>query len=198
MGGAHRIAASLLVVAGTGACRSVFGLDDPLPGDPGGPIDAPGTDTPVDNPPPVCTAANLTCNGTKIAFQCGSRCWVGCDEPVSHSTAVNRCNGGFDLTPFFSMNDVSCFRDHIQPTGDSWIGLVQMTGAALPADNWSWNGSGFTPPFFNWSTTPTTQPDDGDGTENGTEQCAQILDVTDKWQDVPCNTMLPFACRGDD
>ena len=193
MGHVHRIAASLLVLVSAGGCRSVFGLDDPLPGDPGGPVDAPADGPPVDMLP-LCSTFGLTCAGTAVAFACGQTCWVGCTDTVSHSTADTRCNNWHGkLAPFVTTSDQDCFRQHIQPTGDSWTGLVQMATATMPADLWSWNGNGLPPPFFNWD---ANQPDDGDMNENDTEQCAQILDGTDKWQDVPCGSasQFPFAC----
>jgi lectin-like protein len=194
MGRAHRIAASLLVLAGTGACRSVFGLDDPLPGDPG---DAAGDGLPTDGPPidqpqPLCATAGLTCAGNAVAFQCGDDCWVGCDDTIQHDAAATRCTQwGGKLAPFVLSTDQSCFRQHIQPSDDSWTGLVQMAGAANPSAGWSWNGDGLTPPLFNWL---SGQPDDLDGTENDTQQCAQILDGTNKWQDVACTATFQFSC----
>ena len=51
-----------------------------------------------------------------------------------------------------------------------WIGLQQAASATTPAAGWSWV-TGASLAAAPWA---AGQPDDGDGTENGTEQCATL------------------------
>jgi len=195
MGFARSVATSVLVlvlVLATG-CRSLFGFDDPLPGDLGDA--AGGGDVPADVPIDTvakCNTTGLTCSGNTVAYQCGETCWVGCSESLTNTTATARCTQwGGKLAPFVASTDQQCFRDFIQPADDAWTGLVQMTGAASAAAGWSWNGDGLATPFLNWA---SGQPDDGDMNEDDTQQCAQILDGTNKWLDVACTATFTFAC----
>jgi hypothetical protein len=186
MGPGRTVAIGVLVLAA--GCRGLFGLDDPLPGDLG---DAAIDTAPIDAIP-TCGVQGLTCSGNAVAYQCADTCWVGCSESLPHNTASTRCTQwGGRLAPFESSSDQQCFRDYIQPSDDAWTGLEQMTGAASPAAGWSWNGDGLATPFLNWG---SGQPDDGDANEDGAQQCAQILDGTNKWQDVPCSATFTFAC----
>jgi len=52
----------------------------------------------------------------------------------------------------------------------AWIGLEQGSGAAAPDASWSWHG-GTAATQLPWN---AGQPDDGDHTENGAEQCATL------------------------
>lgn len=175
---------AVFVILSTG-CASIFGLDDPIG----------GLDAPREGGSSSCNASGLTCSGTTVAQQCGNHCWVGCSEPVTGMVAASRCsqwktNG--KLAPFKSQIDQDCFRTEIQPAGDAWTGLVQSSSAGSVGSNWSWNGDNQSLSFMNWR---SSQPDDADGVENGTEQCASIVDTQNTWEDTTCATVLPFGCR---
>jgi hypothetical protein len=182
------IGLTLVLVAG---CRQIFGLDDPKP-----PHDA-MADAMLDAPHDahtdagVCSTAGLTCTAP-VAKRCGNNCWVSCPDPVTQATASSRCVAwGGKLAPLRTSGDQTCLRQTVVPTGDVWIGFEQDATATTPAMGWSWNGDGITPTFLNWT---TGQPDDGDGVEDHTEQCAMIAAGVSTWSDTVCTATLPWAC----
>jgi hypothetical protein len=72
----------------------------------------------------------------------------------------------------------------------TWVGLFQVLPAALPRDGWTWNT---TKPlvYTNWL---SGKPDDGDGNENGLEQCASMR-PDGFWDDNSCTQTLDFLCE---
>lgn len=176
------------VLVGTAGCRQLFGFDDANPL-----VDA-SRDAPKDGSGDAgaCSTAGLTCNGTATATSCEGACWVSCTELVSHTTGATRCDDwGGELARFDDSQTQSCLRASVAPTGDVWIGLSQMAGAAAPQDGWRWTGDSTTASFFNWA---PGQPDDGDGNETGKEQCAHVPNGTSEWQDATCGSMFAFTC----
>ena len=67
----------------------------------------------------------------------------------------------------------------------TWVGLEQGSGAASPADGWTWRGTAVTQLPWN-----AGQPDDGDHTENGAEQCGTL--AGSGFSDEPCSASHPF------
>jgi len=64
--------------------------------------------------------------------------------------------------------------DALGPTGIGswWLGLVQRAGAATPNDGWIWvTGETVDPALWDGP----SEPNDGDGTENATEQFGDII-----------------------
>lgn len=114
--------------------------------------------------PPLCIAACAAKPGTMaVAFAVGTWHAVVLDGPNKVAAAMTAANGA-----------------------TAWIGLTQMPGAGTPAAGWSWvNGMPLVSP--SWA---TTQPDDGDGTENNTEQCASMTGAT--WSDEDCSVSHVF------
>jgi hypothetical protein len=165
-------------------------------------IDAPAVDAAVDGAADAtvdafeCTTANLVCPGSSpMTFQCGGDCWAGCTNgtPITQAAAVTACKAwGGRLTPVYNAAELSCVRAAIAPGSAMWLGLTQDAMATMPGDGWSWNGDGLTPPYLFWA---PGQPSDGDGVENGAEQCAYSSSQTD-WQDERCDALYArFACR---
>jgi hypothetical protein len=162
-----------------------------------GPVDAAidaGIDGRIDAS--VCSAAGLVCPGsTPIMFQCGGDCWAGCTNgtPVTQPVAVAACKTwGGRLTPVYNATELSCVRAAIAPGSAMWLGLVQDPTATTPSAGWSWNGDGVGPPYLDWA---PGQPNDGDGDEDGEEQCA-YSSTQANWQDEPCASLFArFACR---
>jgi len=71
-------------------------------------------------------------------------------------------------------------------------GADHRPGQALPAQGWSWNSDGLVPLYVRWA---GGQPNDGDGTENATEQCVYSSTST-FWQDEVCTALFSrFTCR---
>lgn len=68
-----------------------------------------------------------------------------------------------------------------------WIGLSQAASATSPAAGWSWV-TGAQLAAAPWA---AGQPDDGDGTENGTEQCATLTGSA--FTDEPCSASHVFV-----
>ncbi len=144
----------------------------------------------------TCSAAGLVCPGTApITFTFGGDCWAGCTngDPISEVAAAQACTvWGGRLTPVYSAEELACVRAAIAPGSAMWLGLVQANGATTPGASWSWNGDGVSPTFVDWA---PGQPNDGDGDEDGAEQCAYSSTQTD-WQDERCSSAFArFACR---
>lgn len=181
----RRLASVLTIGVTVVACRQLAGLDDPIASTT---ADASGSGS------GSCTTAGLTCAGVATAHVCGSACWVGCSDLVDEATAENRCTAWqttADVSAFRSSSDTSCFRSNIQATGDAWIGFVQQSSAQSVSYGWRWIGDSQSPNYTNWA---SGQPNDGDGNENGAEQCA-IISNGDSWQDVACSQTNSFSCH---
>lgn len=68
----------------------------------------------------------------------------------------------------------------------TWVGLEQGSGATSPSASWMWHG-GAQVTQLPWN---AGQPDDGDHTENGAEQCATL--AGSGYSDEPCSASHPF------
>jgi hypothetical protein len=166
------------VLVGAASCRQTFGLENAVM-------------LPVDAAP--CLATGLTCAGATNAINCGGTCWVSCSDYIDASIAKSRCaqwNASARMAALQSQSDVVCFNKTIDPSLGPWIDLEQAATATTPAAGWSWHGDGFPLTSTNWA---TNEPDDGNGTESGKEQCA-IDDGNGQWHDVSCAQGAPFAC----
>ena len=165
---------------------------------PAPPPDAGMTDAMVDAMMVDCVPDNLTCgSGTPQVFTCGTQCWVKCTDTVSRATAETRCTGwNGALGEIDDATENSCVAGKIQ-TATFWIGAIQGSGAAMPADKWTWNGDATRPLDSNHYTSwMPGKPDDADRVENGQEQCATIR-PGGTWDDDGCNPAQPlgFFCR---
>ena len=185
-----------------GGCSFQLGASMPI--DDAAPIDAVVIDTAIDAPidaaidapPGVCSTAGLTCPSgtTPRLIPCGPAggCWVGCRDggSIDHAAARNLCTTwGGELGWINSAQEESCLRMTID--GAIGLGLVQPANQALPLTGWTWNGT-TVPAYLNWS---AGQPNDGDGVEDGTEQCAYSA-TSATWQDEPCTVIHSrFTCR---
>ena len=192
-----------------GGCSFQIGASSSRDGDvdDGGPVDDAVDATPIDAtpidaaqldaPPAVCSTAGLVCpSGTSPhLIPCGpsGACWVGCRDgtSVDHDGARALCSAwGGKLGWIDSPLEESCLRMTID--GAIHLGLVQAPSSALLLAGWTWNGDTVIPLYVNWS---PGQPNDGDGVENGTEQCA-YSSSSSTWQDEPCTAVHSrFTCR---
>jgi len=139
-----------------------------------------------------CSAHGLSCdNGNATAFSCAGACVVMCSANVSQFSAESACRGwGGHLVAVTSSSLDNCLHQH--DSGTLWIGLTQSDNATTPASGWSWiGGASLVGNYTNWE---SSQPDDGDGTENGAEQCG-IIDGSGTWADSSCSQTHGFACR---
>jgi hypothetical protein len=71
----------------------------------------------------------------------------------------------------------------------TWVGLVQPTGESSPSAGWMWSTGGTVGPLP-WA---AGQPDDGDHTENGAEQCATLAGSA--FADEPCTASHPYLIQ---
>jgi hypothetical protein len=70
-----------------------------------------------------------------------------------------------------------------------WVGLEQGSGAGSPSASWSWV-TGAALGSLPWA---TGQPDDGDHTENGAEQCATLTGSA--FSDEPCSASHQYLLQ---
>jgi hypothetical protein len=132
-----------------------------------------------------CSTAGLNCVTTVTMTTCGGLCWVYCDEAVTHATAVTRCQAwGGQLPRLESDSDVTCSLS-LQTFG-AWHDLVQPNGQATPGAGWIHETNGAAVTYTRWN---GGQPNDGDGIEDNTEQCAYTQYPLGNWQDDPCGTI---------
>lgn len=196
-----RLGVLVMVVSG---CSFQLGTSIPFDGAPidgdaaviDSPFDA-AIDAAIDADPSVCSTEGLVCPSgtTPRLIPCAppGGCWVGCRDGASidHAAAVNVCaTWGGKLGWIDSAAEETCLRLTID--GAIMLGLEQAAGSVAPILGWTWNGDTAAPAYINWS---VGQPNDGDGVENGTEQCAYSASST-TWQDEPCtSTHSRFTCR---
>lgn len=178
-----------------------------------GAIDAPGDaalDSAGEDAPPdsgvlqACSTTGLVCpagaQARVIPASCSivagnGACWVGCTNggTFTRDVAEQACAGwGGHLGWINSATEETCLRATIN--GAIWLGLTQAPGQASPGAGWTWLGLGTTPVYLPWS---GGQPNDGDGAENGLEQCAYATTTGASWQDETCAVaVLPrMTCR---
>ena len=179
-----------LVLAGCGRLSFDPRADAALAGDdaPALPADA-AIDARVDATPMLCTT--MPCTGGSFFLTCNGRCFSTCRDTVTQSEATTRCNAwGGALISLHTAGEVSCL-NAIAGSGSVWIGYVQASGATTSTAGWSWT-DGSSPVFTNWA---GGEPSDGDGVEDGTEQCGHIY-PGGGWNDRPCSStaITEFAC----
>ncbi len=150
-----------------------------------------------------CSTAGFVCPGTTthtvVKQICNGGCWVSCnsDTPFTSETVVAKLctDWGGRLAPIRTVEDQTCVHTMLFPSQASWIGFEQVAGQAFTNTGWSWNSDGIVPTYTNWS---PGQPNDLDGLEDGTKQCAYMTTIGE-WQDTVCTgtTMYRFSCRHD-
>jgi hypothetical protein len=177
----------LMVVAGCGF-RIAGSADAALSDDAS---DGPAVDVSLG----TCNGAGLACPSgtTPHAIGCGTGCWYGCRDgsAITEPEAAALCIAwGGKLGRIDSAADETCMRTVLD--GAIWVGIEQAANQATPIAGWSWNNDGTAPPYLRWA---SGQPNDGDGTEDGVEQCAYSSTST-TWQDTPCTAQFSrFGCR---
>jgi len=151
--------------------------------------------SPADAGPPdafACAATGLTCAGPATAVTCNGGCWSSCSGAATETVAAAACVAwGGHLAPVHSQGNQDCVALTLFPNQASWIGFHQAASGQV-GENWSWS-DGTSSSFTSWS---TGQPSDGDGVEDGTEQCAYMSTST-RWQDAACTGSYKFSCRHD-
>jgi len=150
-------------------------LDDARPADAG-----------IDGPPLACSAASLTCPAGAFVMPCGSTCFAACLDSGSQAFGAAKCAAWpGTLARIDSAADQDCAN---QIANDAWIGLVQDSPASTPQSSWKWLVGG-PMTYVNWG---PTDPDDQDGVEDNTEQCA--ISSVGAWIDEPCNAVKITLC----
>jgi hypothetical protein len=148
----------------------------------------------------VCSNAGFGCpGGTSRMEICNSGCWVACTSLAAftdQAVVAQICTAwGGKLAPIRDAAEQACVQGQIFPSQASWIGFEQAPGQTVKDVGWSWNSDGIVPSYTNWS---SGQPNDLDGTESGSEQCA-FMTTGGTWQDVPCagQQFFRFSCKHD-
>lgn len=194
---------SFQIAAEGGASGDASGDGAPFDAAIGGVIDAPVIDGPafdaaviIDAAPIPCTTAGLVCPGgtTPLIIPCAfaGECWVGCRDgnAVNYAAARGLCTTwGGRLGWITNPLEEACLRNTID--GAISLGLVQAQSSGLPGLGWTWSGE--IAWYINWA---IGQPNDGDGFENNTEQCAYSSTPSATWHDEPCTVAHSrFTCR---
>lgn len=187
-----------VVLAMLAACR--FDLPAAAPsGDAPSEDDAPIADAAHDARPFVCSFPGAQCPGgvPLQVLPCGApgSCWVGCVSGANQTVAqaeafcasLEMAIGVFD-----SVADETCVRN-AGINGTIMLGMMQLAGQANAAEGWIRIADNMPVQFFRWD---GGQPNDGDGTENGQEQCV-YSDNTAGWHDASCATLMSsrWICR---
>jgi hypothetical protein len=176
-------------VQGKCSLRSTPDLDapEPEPDAPPPPVDAA---PPPDAAPLACSTAGLTCTGTVTMFTCGGKCWVLCTQQVPREQARLACAGWSGaLGQIEDAAEQTCVEMH-NGDADRWIGLSQLATATTTAMSWTWNG--VTPIVYtHWQ---AGEPNDGDGRENGSDQCGRFQ-TDGGWGDIVCTAPYSFFCE---
>jgi hypothetical protein len=152
-------------------------------------------DAMIDAMPVPCVPTGLDCGGaTPTMITCGTQCWMKCTNLVMRDAAETAYTGwGGALGEIDDPTEQSCVAAKVV-NANFWLGAIQAnTGAALPADKWTWNGDP-TRLLNNYNNWDVGKPDDADGVESGQEQCATIR-PGGAWDDDGCGQMLGFFCR---
>ncbi len=131
------------------------------------------------DPPAGCTA-----------MSCGGACYAFCPYALNWEGARTNCATapGWCLAEIDNGLEDSCAHMLNGPMY-TWIGLHQASGAATPADDWSWSCGGGAPMFANWYSQT-----DHDGVEDGQWQCGYI-DLNGQWRDDDCTLGKPSICE---
>jgi len=121
---------------------------------------------------------------------CGSACFVSCPTQLSEAAAKLFCvTSGWCLANVETADEATCLAmTASQAAFDPWVGLEQSSAASGVSDLWSWSCP-VSPSDVIWK---TGQPDDGDGVENGEENCAAYS--ANGLEDAPCTDLHPFVC----
>ncbi|HUS29902.1 MAG TPA: C-type lectin domain-containing protein [Kofleriaceae bacterium] len=137
----------------------------------------------------LAACAGIQCTGAPKQMMCDGRCITLCPDSVSQDTADTRCIAwGGQLATVHDATDDACVSQLTNPP--AWIGYMQQAGATTVAGNWSWL-DGVASPYVNWG---TGEPQDGQGTEDGEEQCA-VMFADGLWYDTSCSAAtFPFVC----
>jgi hypothetical protein len=175
-----------LVIAGCG--RLEF-ESRPLPARDGNAADSDGLVIDPDVAIDALPCGPMTCGVASEFVDCAGRCFANCRVPVAQGEAEQQCIAwGGHLASFRMPAETTCAAPVVG--GTRWLGLTQ-SAAAMPEVGWSWLDGSATS-YFNWRTTSTI-PDDGDGVEDGAENCALTFD-DGTWDDVPCDFQLDILC----
>lgn len=138
-----------------------------------------------------CTTTGLPCGVAVTMTMCGGQCWTYCSEPVTHDVALVRCQmWGGQLPRIEGSGDVNCSLS--LQSGAAWHDLIQPVGQAIPSAGWIHETSGGIVAYTHWN---GGQPNDGDGVEDGVEQCAYTQYPLGFWQDHNCGLVESVVCR---
>lgn len=171
--------------------RDAPDIDAPAPEpDAPPPIDA-SPDAMPDAAPLACSTAGLTCTGgTVTMFTCGGKCWVLCTQQRTREQARAACADWSGLLgQIDDATEQACVEMH-NGDFDRWFNPIQLANATQPAMGWTLNG--VTPIVYtHWR---NGEPNDGDGTENGAQNCA-TFQTDGTWADSPCTDAHSFFCE---
>jgi hypothetical protein len=129
-----------------------------------------------------------------IALACDGRRYVACPQEVNWDVALAECMAaGGCLAQLETVEEDACVRAQLlqsleaPPIASFWIGLHQDDGATAPALDWRWTCSQEPLTYSGWG---GSEPNDGAGTEDGSQQCAAFdFERPDlMWEDQACAT----------
>jgi lectin-like protein len=125
------------------------------------------------------------CEAVNVQDPVGPHCFTVCTTPATGTAALAFDVGFWHLATLETPAEGAAAREI---AGDTpvWIGLEQNRAATAPDDDWQWVGGGALV-GDDWG---PSQPDDGDGNEDGTEQCAGL--APPGWSDEPCTATRAF------
>jgi hypothetical protein len=160
----------------TGSCPAMPGVDAPMP-------DGPEEETP-DGPAATCPPAPV---GQGCTLLPGTQVAPGCHVVCSAKTwteARGLSAGTWHLAIVSTAPEADLIKTAIAAAGvpSAWIGLDQPLGQATPLAGWKWTDGSALGSFAPWA---NMQPNDGNGTEDGGEQCA-MMTAGGTWSDDVC------------
>lgn len=189
-----------LAAAGTRPSGRTEIVPGAAPGDdaPAGGDDAAVPDAAPDAGPFVCAFPGVQCPGGVAlrVLACGApECWVGCvnGDVQTVAQATQFCASlGMRMGVFDSAAQETCVRT-AGINGAILLGMQQLAGQQNADEGWIRIADDQPVQFFRWD---SGQPSDGDGNENGQEQCA-FSDSSARWHDASCATLVTarWICR---
>lgn len=166
----------------SGACPAMPGVDAPMPD---GPDDVPDGLAATCPPPPVGQGCMLL-PGTQVAPGCHVVCAAKLWPDARAITA-----GTWHLATISTPQEADVIEAAIVEAGvaAAWIGLDQTASSASPLGGWKWTDASTLGAFAPWA---NQQPNDGNGVEDGAEQCA-LMTAAGTWSDEVCALGHPFV-----
>jgi hypothetical protein len=147
--------------------------------------------------PPAALAGVIAPPDDAIFNEANGHYYQAFEEALSANSAASACEGlgGYLVTITSQAEQNFVQGTFIQNSGAHWIGFFQEADSTDTDAGWEWV-TGETVDYTNWG---GGEPNDGDGTEDNTQNCARIVEndgyELGDWDDIECNTSLPYICE---